>query len=331
MLTTTGSSKRFPILTSGFFCATLALAAIAPPSAATAQPEVERKAQYVALGDSFQAGEGSFQYLAGTDTATNKCHRSATAYPHQLVASGAVTAELNFWACSGSTVASLRTKAVNDSAAPWNDPAHPATSTGGQLPAQSALDRLSLNTHLVTVGVGGNDVGFSSILMGCLRDSMAGPAECKETYNDVFTQRLDRAVAEGLWLSLFFEIKSRAPLATVVAVGYPMFFPEHGASAPCYGISPEDQQWINDGTRAVNEAIKTAATSLNIDYVELGSTSSGNELCSGASEQFFHGVLVDASGVRSESFHPTPAGHARMTTAIAAHLNNTGHPTNYVE
>ena len=45
---------------------------------------------YVALGDSYQSGEGAGDYLAGTDTDANKCHRSVHAYPQRLVDRGVV-------------------------------------------------------------------------------------------------------------------------------------------------------------------------------------------------------------------------------------------------
>ncbi len=39
---------------------------------------------YVALGDSYSAGEGDRPYEPGTDTKTNTCHRSEKAYPTMI-------------------------------------------------------------------------------------------------------------------------------------------------------------------------------------------------------------------------------------------------------
>jgi hypothetical protein len=77
---------------------------------------------YVAIGDSFQSGEGALSpnYYAETDiSGTNQCHRARTAYPAKLVGEGYVRGlDLKFWACSGAVIDSLSTKTNTNGAAP---------------------------------------------------------------------------------------------------------------------------------------------------------------------------------------------------------------------
>ncbi len=111
--------------------------------------------QYVALGDSFQSGEGAGAYLPLTDVNGNKCHRSAYAYPRRLVDAGVVTLNLDFGACSGAV--------INDLAVSYNPNQPPYTDGIAQ------LDRLSSSTKLVTLGIGGNDMKFAEVLESCVK------------------------------------------------------------------------------------------------------------------------------------------------------------------
>src|SRR4051812_40339071 len=99
--------------------------------AVTQQPANAVGPAYVALGDSYSSGVGTRTYISdGTS-----CQRSVYAYPY-LIAQGRGYA-LNFQACSGATT---------------------STVTSGQLAA------LSTATRYVTMSVGGNDAGFSSVI-----------------------------------------------------------------------------------------------------------------------------------------------------------------------
>src|SRR5271166_3340131 len=109
-----------------------ALAMAAPASAQTA-------VRYVALGDSYSAGVGAGSYIGSSGS----CDRSTKAYP-QLWAGAHAPASYAFIACSGATTASV---------------------ISGQLSA------LSSATTLVSITVGGNDVGFPSVMETCLLSS----------------------------------------------------------------------------------------------------------------------------------------------------------------
>ena len=106
----------------------LGLTALAGPPAHAATPS------YVALGDSYASGVGTRTYLNdGTS-----CQRSVYAYPSLISAARAYT--LNFRACSGATIADV---------------------------TSSQLSALSASTAYVTLSVGGNDAGFTSVLTTC--------------------------------------------------------------------------------------------------------------------------------------------------------------------
>src|SRR5436190_6342335 len=131
----------------------VALVGLAAPivaeTGAGAQVGSAATAGYVALGDSFTSGEGVPPFLPGTDKASNQCHRSTRSYPALLAGQTGVPAKADSrsWACSGATIGSLYSRQ-------WDE--------------ASQLSHLRATTTLVTLGISGNDVGYSPVLLYCL-------------------------------------------------------------------------------------------------------------------------------------------------------------------
>src|SRR5437868_1539276 len=69
----------------------------------------DRPYTYVALGDSYSAGEGLAPYSEGTDTPPNgnDCHRSQTQSYVELLAHEVNATTLKFLACSGAQTANI--------------------------------------------------------------------------------------------------------------------------------------------------------------------------------------------------------------------------------
>src|SRR5215467_4973953 len=112
-----------------------ALAVFASAAPASAQSA----AHYVALGDSYSSGVGAGSYISSSGS----CDRSTKAYS-QLWANANAPASYTSVACSGAKTSDV----IN-----------------GQVSA------LSSTTTLVSITIGGNDVGFSSIIETCVLES----------------------------------------------------------------------------------------------------------------------------------------------------------------
>ena len=97
---------------------TVALAATMTVAAAFTSPAAQAATpsyKVAVVGDSWISGEGLENYLSGTDTATNQCHRSTRGWTQQvimpghsltigrLVNDGSATMSLAFTACSTDT------------------------------------------------------------------------------------------------------------------------------------------------------------------------------------------------------------------------------------
>jgi lysophospholipase L1-like esterase len=160
---------------------------------------------YVALGDSYTAGP-DIPYPTGP---TGGCGQSNSSYPYIVARS--LGLQLTDMSCSSATIVSLTA---------------PQPTGDGTNPAQ--LSALSTATRLVTLGIGGNDVGWTGIITRCTELDLipalmpgsaaaSGLTPCQDYYTpggtDQIQQRI-QAVAGQLARALT-QIRQRAPHARV--------------------------------------------------------------------------------------------------------------------
>ena len=238
-------------------------------ASASAAPQQQRQPiVYDALGDSYASGYGVPPYGA--------CGRSDAAYAVQL--DGRMKVHLDdFVACAGATTKSLV--------------------TGGQL---TALDS---DTDLVTVTIGGNDIGWSSTVGACL---LGTDAQCAGSLQ--LTRAKVSTVLPGLLDTVYGQIAAAAPHAHVLVVGYPrLFSPEYGAFL---FASPADQTALNDGADLLNGVLRTAAERRGFAFVDVTKRFVGHGV--NAPEPFLLGPFDPAA------LHPNAAGYEAYTSAVTA-------------
>ena len=262
---------------------------------------------YVALGDSYASGVGAPPYASGTDVkGGNGCKRAAGAYAHQVASQTGKA--LDFGACSGA-----RTPDFYQPRTSWNEPAQ--------------LDRLNASTGLVTFSIGGNDAGFSTIFSKCVTaapfSNCSSDKEISGQVNGAIDALAGKSTRAGItsYDTLMADIATRAPDATVVAVGYPRMFTSQGAEqilpvpGRCEGVAKVDQRWINAKTDELNTALRAAAQRHGYQFTDPSGSFAGHELC-GKQTSWFDGLLDDGR------FHPNAAGHKAMASSIMNTLNN---------
>lgn len=159
-------------------------------------------AKYVALGDSYSSGEGAILYswgkpvldsngnavnfLQDTDTNSNQCHRSPNAYPERVKAyfgisdntfsplfracSGAIEAQFfKYWGQGSPSTPPLFGDLSQSPVSGQSAILRPTTGEGGQWTESAQLDTITSDVDLVTLTVGGNDIGFPRILKACIK------------------------------------------------------------------------------------------------------------------------------------------------------------------
>ena len=220
--------------------------------------------RYVALGDSFSSGVGTGSY-----TLDSACKRSVYAYPY-LLAQARRRTSLTFVACSGATTADLLAKQVQS---------------------------VTPQTTIVTLTIGGNDIGFADLIYQCT------VGDCTSALEST-TANLETTLGAGLD-TVYTTIKERAAAgAKIVVLGYPHEF----SGATCggtLGISTAEETDANALADALDTVIRAHAEKDGVTYQSAIAAFSGHAVCS--STPWLNGLNLFNTG---ESYHPNRAGHS---------------------
>jgi lysophospholipase L1-like esterase len=227
---------------------------------------------YVALGDSYSSGVGTRSYISdGTS-----CKRSTYAYPW-LVAQAKGYA-LSFQACSGATTATV---------------------------TNSQLGALSSTTRYVTMSVGGNDAGFTSVITECAQPWWS--SDCNGAIDNA--QAFINNTLPGRLATLDDAIRAKAPNAVVVIVGYPHLFMGEDCNAATW-FSPAEETRLNQTADLLNSKLSAAASSHGFRFVNPVTAFTGHAICD--STEWINGL----SNPIDESYHPNRLGQGSGYTPL---------------
>jgi lysophospholipase L1-like esterase len=248
-------------LSSLLLAAGLALTGAAAAQASPAAADTD----YVALGDSYSSGVGSGSYLSDS----GDCKRSTESYPYLWQAAHSVSS-FSFPACSGATTDDV----VSDQ-----------------------LATLTPDTDLVTVGVGGNDAGFSDVMLTCVLQS---DADCLSRVTTA-VESIDSTLPDHLD-AVYSAISAKAPAARVVVLGYPHFY-ELGTN--CTDLTEAKRAALDDAVDHLDSVLAKRAADHGFAFGDVRTTFTGHELCSDS--PWLHSLSPTSL---DESYHPTAAGQS---------------------
>lgn len=268
-------------------------------------------AKYVGMGDSYSSGQGSRRpYIAGTETATNKCRRSSAAYPMLLAADTSLNlGPTRFVACGGAQASAITTDGFNGESA--------------------QMDALTSETELVTMTIIGNDIPFDEFARACATPGFdQGCHLTGQAYLDAMTS-IDVNVKPRLE-QLLQTLDERLALldsnARVLVIGYPHLLPEEWVyETGCWWLQPDELPAIRAVQDALNSAIhdKVVAKGGRFEFVSAtdgGSPFIGHELCREVStgSNYFNGVVTGEN--EADSFHPNEAGQEAYAQLVKDYL-----------
>jgi lysophospholipase L1-like esterase len=219
-------------------------------------------ASYVALGDSYSSGDGAGNYSGGS------CLQSANAYPvlWHTAHGGAFANET----CAGATTADV---------------------LSGQLGA------LSAGTTLVSITIGGNDVGFTHVMETCV---LEGNSSCVSAVQNAESQA--QSSLPGALDNVLSAIASHAPNARVVVLDYPEFY-DLARSSSCIGLSTTKRTALNQGADVLDSVIQAAAGRHGDTFVDVKPFFAGHQICDSGS----YLISVDWLNL-ADSYHPNASG-----------------------
>lgn len=300
---------------------------------------------YVGLGDSYTSGEGAFDYLDGTDTLDNTCHLSRNSYPlllthdlfnssggHSVACSGAVINDV------GSTSNSYRGQmrgVPNLQGLQQSQPLLLESVETNFLPGYVAQQRFikRWQPRIVTVSIGGNDIGFGDLLQDCVEPHVSrhiSDSTCYNTYEDrlELSKLADRTVPR--WTALYSQLQRESPGMRLYAISYPQLVSDTGNCALNVQLNKSELEFAESIVDYLDQDIRKAALAAGIPYVDISQALNGHRLCETASYNVAVNGLTagkDAGILGTkifgrESYHPNALGQQLIEQAILKQTHN---------
>jgi hypothetical protein len=143
-------------------------------------------------------------------------------------------------------------------------------------------NRAPFNPEAITLGIGGNDVGFGKIIEACIT-----PGDCEfATSSSKKQEIIERFISQKTRLERAYKkIKTDSPDSRIYVVGYPQFVAHPVVTcANNVRFSAAEVRFIHEATHYFNQVIASAAASAGVTFVDVENILDGVNLCSGASD-----------------------------------------------
>jgi hypothetical protein len=295
----TATARRHGISVAVTAVAVLVL--LAPPTQAGTGAAAPRHLEYVAMGDSYTSGPLVLPH--DTTWAPEDCGQSVVNYPHLAAPAIGATAFVDV-SCGSATIDDLY-------------------KTQGPLPVggfnRPQLDAVGPDTDVVTIGMGGNDVGFVGLALGCIR-LLGPPVEqpCSPAYTaggkDLVSADI-AAVGPELGRALR-DIHAKAPHAQVFVVGYPVALPDSGQACwPYVPILPADMPYLVAKFKEMNAMLAAQAAANDATYIDVYTSSIGHDACQLPTVAWVNGLVVVPPSFPA---HPNQLSLANSGRVVAA-------------
>ncbi len=272
-----------------------------PDAAATSGSSTSEFPTYVALGDSYTAAPGVPQ----TEQQSG-CFRSSGNYPNLVAA--ALESQLVDVSCSGATSLALV-----------------GAQRTADLVQEPQFSALTAETSLVTLGIGGNDLGLFQTMVGtCARLSSSDPsgAPCRDYMRtagkkkDLLLEKIDQIRARVT--SAVKGIHDRSPQAKVFLIGYPQPVPVEG-TCPVLPLATGDYGYVRTIVGYLNDAMHAAARKGRAIFVDMARASAGHDICAGP-DAWVNGSNTDLT--RAVAFHPFAEEQQAVADLVLAKLES---------
>jgi hypothetical protein len=191
----------------------------------------------------------------------------------------------------------------------------------GRLGQNDQRSAVGPDTTLVTVTLGGNDIGFAPLAANC-----AGGKLFRQGWSANCVDEIEGAVRRApevrdALIPMLRDVHERAPRARVLVTGYPRLFPDAPGDQCATGV-PFIEWQIKEMTRlnalvtALDAQIRSATAEAGpwASYVDLENALAGHDACSSDRwVNLFRGVQGER---RQESYHPTVAAQGEFAQRV---------------
>jgi hypothetical protein len=235
-----------------FLVVLIALLVLAAPAAAAPK-------EYVSLGDSYAAGP---------------------LIPLQVPPFGCLKSNNNYANLTARNLG-LALKDASCSGAETEDMTNPqGVDPDGPNPPQ--FDRLTKKTGIVTLQIGGNDIGFSSIADNCASATSNEGTPCQDTYvhdgRDEISERIQATAPKVA--AVLQGIHQLSPKARVLVVNYAAILPDEGPGCwPQMPVTDGDVPYVRAKEKELNQMLADQAAANGAELLDWYTASIGHDAC----------------------------------------------------
>jgi len=189
-------------------------------------------------------------------------------------------------------------------------------------PNPPQFDSLAVSTKVVSINIGGNDIGFSSIAEDCFSQDNTG-TPCQDKYvtanGDEISQRIQRtapkidAVIDG--------IHSRSPKARILFLNYAAILPDSGPGCwPIVPISDGDVPYVRAKEKELNQMLADRVAAgqprgIDVHLVDWYTASIGHDACQPPLIKWVEGAVVTNAAA---PLHPNLLGMLGAADLVVA-------------
>ena len=268
------------------------LTSVSTPTLADAAPA---PLAYVNLGDSYSAGSGV------SPTAPDKpgsCTQSSNNFSHVIARRNGFS--LKDVSCGGAQTKDFFTRQYPDVA--------------------PQLRALRPTTQLVTLMIGGNDGNvFAGTVAKCVAAGVAAGfrgTPCKDQYGSSVTREIQTATYPKI-VNALKAIRAKSPRARVAIVSYPLIMPATAQACPNLPVAAGDLPYAHGIQTALNDAVKRAATTTGVTFVDATTPSIGHDGCKPVGVRWVEPIF---GTVQPIPVHPNALGEREMAGIVSRTL-----------
>jgi lysophospholipase L1-like esterase len=248
--------------------------------------------RYTALGDSYAAGP---------------------LIPLPLSPFGCLKSSNNYGRIAQRTLAYAEYRDATCSGAETEDMENAQNVSPGPNPPQ--LHSLSGENELVTVQLGGNDIGFSSLAEDCVSLLPFG-SPCRDQYVSGGQDEISRRIAETApkVAATIQGIHARSPGAQVLVVNYSAIFPHTGSGCyPKMPVARGDVAWLRSKQVELNTMLASQAAANGAEVVDVYSASVGRSACASSGTRWVEPYIPATAAA---PLHPNLRGMQAMARMV---------------
>jgi len=248
--------------------------------------------RYTALGDSYAAGP---------------------LIPLPLSPFGCLKSSNNYGRIAQRTLAYAEYRDATCSGAQTEDMENAQNVSPGPNPPQ--FNSLSGENELVTVQVGGNDIGFSSLAEDCVSLLPFG-SPCRDQYVSGGQDEISGRIAETApkVAAVIQGIHARSPGAQVLVVNYSAIFPHTGSGCyPKMPVARGDVAWLRSKQVELNTMLASQAAANGAEVVDVYSASVGRSACASSGTRWVEPYIPATAAA---PLHPNLRGMQAMARMV---------------